>query len=243
MFKIDIVATGSRGNSILINDVLMIDTGIRQKDFKNYCDDVKFIFLTHRHTDHTNIKLLQYIYKNRPLLLKNGLYANQDTFDYIRDKDPELADFAYSKDRLIQKDSKFVLQDPKNKDIYFIEAFELVHDVENYGFVIKNRHNENLLFGTDTASMDYAPKDKYDYILLEGNYHAQEVIAMLESEDDDEVLRALRNLRHLSVQSFENFVRKHSKENAEVYQLHESFEFGLRSPLSEDYVPLRDMDS
>ncbi len=74
-----------------------------------------------------------------------------------------------------------------------------------------------------------APHRKYDYLVVEGNYDEDKVVEASLSDDELTASRAQRNLRHLSVQSFENFVRAHSKENSVIYQLHESDTFGVSS--------------
>ena len=117
----------------------------------------------------------------------------------------------------------------KDRPWVLLETFKLYHDVPNQGFVITNEDGETLLFATDTNSMISAPRRKYDYLVVEGNYDEDKVVEASLSDDDITAMRAQRNLRHLSVQSFENFVRAHSKEDSVIYQLHESDTFGVSS--------------
>ena len=77
--------------------------------------------------------------------------------------------------------------------------------------------------------MKYAPNRVYDYLLIEGNWDEDKFMDAIQSDDPSERFRATHNLRHLSVQSMESFVRKHSHENSVALQLHESMEMGSKS--------------
>lgn len=240
MFDIKIVATGSRGNCIIIDDVLMFDTGCKVKSFKKWGQNVKYLFLTHRHGDHTNKTILNHIAKNKPYLIQNGLYANLDTYNRIDEKIKNVSNLCYNNKRIVDENfDKLLIIGEK---IYKIKAFKLVHDVENYGFIIVNELGEKLIFATDTSTMEYAPNDKYDYLLIEGNYDENTIMEELESGDDEKMMRALRNLRHLSMQGFENFVKRNSKKDSKIFQLHESLDFGLRSKYSINYLPFELLD-
>ena len=51
--KYKIVSTGSQGNCVIINDV-MVDCGVPFKDIEEDLYTMKYILLTHIHSDHIN---------------------------------------------------------------------------------------------------------------------------------------------------------------------------------------------
>lgn len=279
-FDINIIGTGSSGNCIVINGELVIDIGLSYSTLKGVLDNpnTAAIFVTHRHIDHLQPSNINQLRINRPWAIKYKLYTNANVLEKIRET-KTLANFN------VGNPAKQIIDEHSNFDIktknhtYNIQTFKLVHDVPNQGFVIKNELGESLIYATDTETMEYAPNEKFDYILVEGNYDEDKVNEDLDfdynfvrlfrqaEEDgelpdgyedlsDQEVLdlvatdlsdfvddlqnkvialvdRANRNSRHLSVQEFEDFCRKHSKPTSIIYQLHESEGFGLRSDLSE----------
>lgn len=152
--KIQMISTGSKGNSYLIttkeNNYYLIDFGITLSKLKKYVDikELKAIFITHIHNDHIlGLKNLKY---DIPIIAKGK------TKEYLENN--------YSLNLLDDNINKF-------EDISF-DFFELSHDVENYGIIIKDKINE-LVYITDTGyiSQKYYSllKDKSIY-LVESNY-------------------------------------------------------------------------
>lgn len=239
-FDINIISTGSIGNCFLIDDAIMIDCGLpyQPKDpnkpgTKQAFDKAQLILITHRHGDHLTPTVIKKLHKLRPRRMENQLFINQDVLDKIRTV-KDMDTFEIPEDHIIDGNSSFSfdIQTDSGMRTYQIETFALVHDVPNQGFVITNEEGETLIFATDTNSMEFAPRRKYDYIVVEGNYDEDKVFDDILSEDFLTRRRALRNLRHFSVQQFEDFVRTHSHKDTIVYQLHESGEYGIRSDLN-----------
>ena len=141
----------------------------------------------------------------------------------IRDKAPDLAEIIET-DRLTGfSDFEIKMGD----DTYRVETYPLYHDVENQGFVFTKNGQSTLIHATDTSTMKDAPQIQYDIILVEGNYDESKLIEYLQSEDRNTRYRAARNLRHLSIQAHENFVKSHSHPETQSLMLHESYDFGL----------------
>lgn len=226
-FKINIINTGSNGNAILIDDAIMIDCGLPFKTLKEYnILDLDVLFITHRHGDHLNMSVLRNIDKLRPWnKLSSMIYTNKDVAEKIN-TDKKLQDKV--KNIIAHGD---IFEITANNKIYKVEVFKCAHDVENTGFVFTNEENETLIFATDTSTMKYAPNMLYDYIVVEGNYDEVKLKTDQLSDNYEVRRRAFRNLRHLSIQQFEDFVTNYSKPDSEVWQLHESNEYGAISRL------------
>lgn len=222
-FKVEILGTGSTGNAVLIDDTIMIDCGLGVNKLLPYLQNVRHLFITHRHSDHLNISVLKNIAKKvSESIIRFGLHVNSDCYEMIERKAPEIAEMIES-ERLTSHSSLNLKIDGVE---YQIETYPLYHDVENQGFVI-TKDGKTLIHATDTSTMKDAPNKQFDVILVEGNYDESKLIEYLKSDDREVRYRAARNLRHLSIQAHENFVKSHSHPETVSLMLHESYDFGL----------------
>lgn len=222
-FEVQILGTGSTGNAVLIDDCILLDCGLGVKKLMPYLTNVRHLFITHRHGDHLNLAVLKNIAKKiSPSIIRHGLHVNSDCYQLICDKEPELAEMIETERLTTSSYLEFEVKGTK----YEVTTYPLYHDVENQGFVIK-KNGKTLIHATDTSTMRDAPKGQYDIILVEGNYDESKLIEYLQSDDRETRYRAARNLRHLSIQAHENFVKSHSHSETISVMLHESYDFGL----------------
>ena len=222
-FKVQILGTGSSGNAVLIDDCILLDCGLGVRKLMPYLSNVRHLFITHRHGDHLSIPILNNICKKiSPTIIRRGLHVNSDCYEFLQDRAPEIAELIET-DRLTGS-SHFEFEANGNK--YEVETYPLYHDVENQGFIF-TKNGKTLIHATDTATMKDAPKREYDITLVEGNYDESKVIENLQSDVYELRRRASRNLRHLSIQAHENFVKAHSHEDTIAIMLHESYDYGL----------------
>lgn len=152
--KIKVLASGSKGNSTLIESEeckILIDVGITKKELEYKLGDIKLetidaIIVTHNHNDH--IKGLDAILKRYPIKIYTTDCINHEL---------------------------------KIKDITF-KFFELSHDVSCMGMIIKN-NNKEVVYITDTGYINskiqdltqnkncYIIESNYDdKLLMEGKY-------------------------------------------------------------------------
>ena len=214
-FDIDIVATGSSGNMTIVDGCIALDFGVPAKVLSPYIDKLSAILITHRHGDHMNPPALNALVKNRPGLLRSGLYINQDTYNTMAKKASKTLTF-FNCDNIISAGEKFTIS--TTNGTYEVETYKMPHgDAENQAFVLTNSYGEKLLYAIDTETLDAIPLDmKFDVLLVEGNYDEQQIEEALLSEDAGHAFRAGQNLRHLSVQAFDDFVAHHANRNAYV---------------------------
>lgn len=143
----NIISTGSKGNAVLINDVL-VDCGIPFKHLKPHLYNVKYLLFTHIHSDHINPTALRNIRKLFPHIRVIGNYEVAQHFEV---------------DHIINAGYPIELGD------YTFEAFECVHDVVTYGYTWEFE-GLSIIYATDTNTLENAPIKKYDYLFLESNY-------------------------------------------------------------------------
>lgn len=235
-FEVNIISTGSHGNCIIIDGVIMVDCGVSKKLLlqragQDALDGVDQILISHEHGDHLGMSVLNYLAKNRPHLITHGLHVNEGTL-------ARMGDCTVS--RLVSPENMLdasatpsdVVELRTRKGVYTMQTFKLFHDVDNQGFIITNPNGERLLHATDTQTMRHAPDGIYDVLLVEGNWDETKLYEMLESDSYEDRFRATRNLRHLSVQAFDRFVEHHANAETLIVQLHESAEFGTLSSKS-----------
>lgn len=198
----EIISTGSKGNSVLINDVL-IDAGIPFKKLKKYLYDVKYLLITHIHSDHLNKKTLLSINAEFPHIQIIGNHEVHDAY-YCN----IIANAGFEIDT---GDYKFY-------------PFECLHDVLTYGFCWQYEGKE-IIYATDTGSLENAPIKKYDYFFIESN-HDEAKLEAARNEGKGRYDPFLAGKRHLSTQEAKNFYYTHRRtKEAEFIELHKSTRF------------------
>ena len=169
--KVEILATGSGGNSVLIDGRILIDAGITVKAFSAYeilPKQLDACIITHKHGDHMKPPLVRY-------LLNAGVktYLPTDAIAELMkegriDMTPLIA---CGQAVPIQSCTSFTIG--KTMVTPYPQKH---HDIVNYAFVLENGE-DRLLYCTDLDTVE--PTDTgvgllhlgmFDTILLEGNY-------------------------------------------------------------------------
>lgn len=178
---VQILATGSGGNSVLINDNILMDAGISIKAFSAYGIEpgsLSALIITHKHGDHMKPPLVRF-------LLKEGVKAflpNDVVAELLKEGQMDMNPLLASGQVIpIQTDKQFSIGDVK------MRAYpQKHHDIVNYAIVLEKR-GERLLYSTDLDTVE--PTDmgegllhlgKFDTILLEGNYDEPYLRAYIE---------------------------------------------------------------
>jgi len=211
MLKYEIISSSSReGNCVLIDDV-MVDIGVSFKKVAEAMYDVKYLLITHVNQDHLNIGTLKKIYKLFPNI---KILSNYEVYTLLRDEGMSIdiinTTRAYHTSR------------------YDFKAFSCYHTALTYGYVWQSLEGKNIIYVTDTSSLDNAPKDiPYDYLFLESNYDEKKLEesfneAMKEGGYD----RSRENIRHLSTRKARGFYYMYRRnQDSEFIELHKSTQF------------------
>lgn len=196
-----VIASGSKGNAVLINDVL-VDCGIPFKKLKEHLYDVKYLLLTHIHSDHIKPATYKSI---RRMFPKIKILGNYETHQL------------YGVDIITNAGFEVVTDD------YTFIPFECEHDVLTYGFVWQFE-GLNILYATDTSSMVNAPKEKYDYLFLESNHDIKKIEQINTSKYGYNAYAGAK--RHLSTQQAKGFYYSNRRnKDSEWIELHKSSRF------------------
>ena len=197
----EVIASGSKGNAVLINDVL-VDIGIPFSTLKPYLYKVNYIIITHIHTDHLRMATYNQIKKLFPYIkfIGNWQVAQAVQVDYVANAGYQVI-----------------------TDDYVFNPIELVHDVVCYGYWWQTRYG-NVIYATDTNNMDNAPSDvPFDYIFLESNHSESKIKQAKATRGYDPKISALR---HLSTYKSKEFYYTHRRNAAsEWIELHKSERF------------------
>lgn len=248
-----ILTTGSKGNAILIDNIL-IDAGLTTKKLKTLVsfDDIEHVFVSHKHSDHFDKPLIRaFITNGTQVYLPEGVREKLDDEGKLDWRE-------YDNVHAIPDDCEFECGD------YHVTAVPQKHwDIVNYAYVL-TKGDERYLYSTDLDTLE--PSDlgeglyglgKFDIIFLEGNYDEEWLreyivsgVSLLDDGFDFETLtsdelnkwvrknypliprdmagglfRAVQNMRHLSKQQARAYVRDHLKPGGKYYEIHRSSMF------------------
>lgn len=160
--KYDIIQSGSDGNCIIVNKILMLDCGVAYSKIKDKLNDVRVIFISHGHFDHikpSTIKKVAYEKPNIKFLV--GYYLVSSLLSFGVDK----------KNILVLDLDKWY-----NIGIFKAKMQYLFHDVPNNCLHVEFKNGCKLFYAVDTSSIDHIEAKEYDLYLIEGNYETEEEI-------------------------------------------------------------------
>lgn len=198
----EIVSSGSRGNCVIINDI-MFDCGLPYNKIKKYLYDIKYLIITHTHGDHLKTKTLAKIAEQFPTIKLIGNYEVHQIFNMT----------------YIANDGFDIVTDD-----YVFTPFLCVHDVLTFGYVF-SYYGSDIIYATDTASLEHAPEKEYDYFFLESN-HDEKKLEEVRNKHTDGYNPYKSGKRHLSTQQAKLFFYTHRKSlDSEFIELHKSNRF------------------
>ena len=137
----NVISTGSQGNAVVLNDIILIDCGVPYKQVQPYVRALRLVLLTHIHGDHFNPATVRRLHQERPTLrfvccewMLPHLYGAGVPARLI-DVVPFGAGLVYENSAVA------------------VWAFPLFHDVENCGYKI-HIDGKMAMYATDTGSME-----------------------------------------------------------------------------------------
>lgn len=200
----EIIASGSSGNCVIVED-MMFDVGVPYSKIRKYLYNIKYLFISHAHSDHINIASLNKLRKEFPRITVIGNY--------------HVAERVYVNE--IVGDNTLIRFPDRT-----IESFACVHDIPCHGFIVEI-NNKRLIFATDTHSLENAPRGEYDYLFLESNHDENKINTIRDTAIKKYGYDAWEGaIRHLSTQKSKAFYYLNRRgKDSEWIELHKSKRF------------------
>ena len=199
----EILKTGSKGNCVVIEDI-MIDCGIPFSKMKEVLYDLKHLLLTHIHSDHIVPATLKRIKSLFPKITILGNY--------------EVAQ-KYGVDIIVNHTFPVETQD------YTFLPVKGIHDVvvTGYEFEVKG---QQVCYMTDSNTYSHFEGTEFDYFFIEANYDAkklEEVAKIFKRKGYDPIASAQR---HASLQAAKGFYYSNRRSvDSKLIELHMSDRF------------------
>lgn len=209
----NIISTGSQGNAIVLNNIILLDCGVPFKELKKVYKDLRLVLLTHEHGDHFNKTTIRKLAAERPTL----------RFACCSWLVSELLQCGVSIHN-IDVLAIGVIYDYKT---FKVSPVKLYHDVDNAGWrVFMNA--EKAIYMTDTVTLEGITAKDYDLYLVEANYITEELeerIRAKEAAGEYVYEYRVRNV-HLSKEKADEWLLENVGENSEAIYVHQHIEKG-----------------
>lgn len=166
---ISVLASGSTGNSTFIkckSGNILVDVGTNMTYISNKLNeinedikDIKYIFISHTHTDHTS-SLKQIIKKYHPVVLLSELMLKD--LDYLQ-----------TYDNLMYYDQDLMIKDLK------VEFIKTSHDVTDSRGFIFTEENRSVVYITDTGYINskfFKQLSNKNIYIMESNHDIEKLI-------------------------------------------------------------------
>lgn len=207
----DILATGSKGNAVLLNHSILIDCGV---PYKLLCKDPEYIgrlrlvFLTHAHGDHFNPSTIKRLHRERPSvrfacgpwmvssLIEIGISARQ--IDFF---EPE--------------------EWMEYRNGFKVKCVPIPHDVPNCAWDIEI-DGETVFYATDCGSLEGVEAKNRDLYLVEGNYEEKELRDRIKdkTERGEFIYETRVENSHLSVEQAKAFLANNAGQKSRYLLVH-----------------------
>lgn len=153
--KYNIISTGSQGNAVVINDIVLCDCGVSYKALKDVYRQLNLILLTHEHGDHINKTTIKRLAKERPVL----------RFGCCKWLVPKLLDCNVSERNI----DVYEVGKIYDYGAFKVSPIMLYHNVPNCGYRVFIG-KEKAIYATDTGHLDGITAKDYSLYLIEANY-------------------------------------------------------------------------
>ena len=164
----EIIASGSTGNAVLIDNRILIDCGVPFARIRPYLKKINLVLLTHIHADHFNPSTLKKLHLMRPTIRFACCSWLVDPLLKVIE-DERLID-------VLTPDSLFFYEFDYlgTRQEYYVEPFELAHNVPQCGYRIFH-HGQRFFYATDTANLTGIVAKDYDLYMIECNHRREEI--------------------------------------------------------------------
>lgn len=207
-----VVQSGSKGNAIIYNRLLMVDCGVSFYRLEKYYKKVAMVLLTHIHSDHFKPSTITKLAKERPTMrfaccewLYNDLIkcgVNRKNIDVLE------------------------IGQAYDYGVFKVSPVKLYHDVPNCGYRIF-MDGQKIFHATDTAHLEGITAKGYDLYAIEHNYREDLVFEIIaQAKKNNEYCHYEGSINsHLSFEHAEEFIKNNASGYHNVLKLHISSKF------------------
>lgn len=203
----NIIATGSAGNAVILNNIIMIDCGVSFVSLSKFYKMISLVLLTHEHSDHFNKRTIRKLATERPTL----------RFGCGKFLVNELINCG------VKKTNIDVLE-PQKKYLYgSIEIIPepLVHNVPNQGYKV-HFGSKRVFYATDTNNLDGITAYNYDLLMIEANFTEADIHERIRQKEElgqyVYEYNVLKN--HLSKEKCDKWLAENVGENTVYMYMH-----------------------
>lgn len=189
----NVIATGSSGNAVVINKIMLIDCGVPFSALKGIYKDLKIVLLTHGHGDHFKKSTIRRLAAERPTL----------RFGCCKWLAKELLDCGVPRSRIdIYKMGRMY-----NYRSFWVSPIRLYHDVPNCGYRLYFGL-ERGIYITDTGTVEGIKAKDYDLYMIEANYSEAELEKRIAEKKytGEYVYEERKKYAHLSLEAANDFI-------------------------------------
>lgn len=211
MVKVDLISTGSKGNCLIYEDEVMVDFGVSYKYLVGHLTDVKYILLTHCHSDHYRQATLKRLVKDLTnVVILCGLW-----FKPILEclEMPSTVKIIYC------EPNKWY----KIGNVMFC-GVPLFHDVLNFGWrIVVN--GQKIFHATDTVKLDGISAIGYSLYAVEAHHITSIIDKTIEDKQNAGLFcyEVGSKKSHLSEEDCDKWISENRGEYSEVLKLHYSY--------------------
>lgn len=161
MIKFEVIATGSKGNAVVVNGDTLLDCGVPFKALKKVYQGLRLVLLTHVHGDHFNRTTIRMLAKERPTLrFAVPVWLASETAEC----GVSLQNIDVYTPNLYQKYTEQLS----------ICMKKIPHNVPNAAWIVFSETG-NYMYATDCNSLDGITSKGLDLYLIEANYTEGEI--------------------------------------------------------------------
>lgn len=210
--QFEILATGSRGNAVLIGNrrEILVDCGVPMTKLEPYADKLKLVLLTHIHSDHFNKSTVKALARRRPTLrFACGAFLVEALLGAGVDK---------RNIDVCTEESAFYY--PSLSAMVY--TYSLVHDVDNLAYLVK-MGREQLFYATDTGTLDHISVPGCDLYMVEANHTKEDIEARKKAKQaaGQYAYESRAAATHLSQEQAMDWLYRNMKPHSQYVFLHQ----------------------
>lgn len=206
----NVIGSSSKGNCIIVEDVLMLDVGVSYSKIKKYLPKVKLIFISHSHQDHLLPSTIKKIIYNFPTI--KFLTGSVEVVKILNK-----LGVCYKNIYILNWGSKYDL------GLLKVKLEQLYHDTPNYALKWEIGGKKGI-YVVDTSRIDHIKAKDYDLYLIENNYQESLLQEHIDNCEDENMLYYLNRVpkTHLSSEQANSFLIENMGDNSFYEYIHQS---------------------